>query len=69
MADEGFRGQAVRSLPRANKQYQADRICAAAGCTTKLSIYNKWDYCWQHEPVHTYIARGKRRSRKEMEAA
>jgi hypothetical protein len=69
MAEESFRGQAVRSLPRANKRYQADRSCAAPGCNTKLSIYNKWDYCWQHEPVHTYIARGKRRSRKEMEAA
>ena len=69
MAEESFRGQSVRSLPRANKRYQADRTCAAPGCRTKLSIYNKWDYCWQHEPVHTYVARGKRRSRKEMEAA
>ena len=69
MADEGFRGQSVRSLPRANKQYTAGRTCASPGCNTKLSIYNKWEYCWQHEPVHTYIARGKRRSRKEMEAA
>jgi hypothetical protein len=34
-----------------------------------LSIYNRWDLCWQHEPVHAYISRGKRRSRKEMEAA
>ena len=69
MAEESFRGQSVRSLPRANKRYQGDRVCAASGCATKLSIYNKWDFCWQHEPVHTYIARGKRRSRKEMEAA
>jgi hypothetical protein len=69
MADERYRGQAVRSLPRANRRYRADRICAAPGCTTKLSIYNKWEYCWQHEPVHTYVPRGKRRSRKEMEAA
>jgi hypothetical protein len=69
MAEERFRGQSVRSLPRPNKRYGSDRVCAAPGCTTKLSIYNKWDYCWQHEPVHAYIARGKRRSRKEMEAA
>jgi hypothetical protein len=32
---------------------------------TKLSVYNKWDYCWQHEPVHTYIPRGKRRSKRQ----
>jgi hypothetical protein len=69
MSEERFRGQSVRSLPKANKRYQADRICAEPGCATKLSIYNRWNFCWQHEPVHTYIARGKRRSRKEMEAA
>jgi hypothetical protein len=69
MSEERFQGQQARSLPRPNKRYGAGRVCAAPGCPTKLSIYNKWDYCWQHEPVHTYIARGKRRSRKEMEAA
>jgi len=27
-------------------------------------MYNKWNYCWQHEPVHAYIPRGKRKSKK-----
>jgi hypothetical protein len=26
-------------------------------------MYNKWEYCWQHEPVHAYIPRGKRKRR------
>ena len=69
MAEERFRGQSVRTLPRANSATRPIAVCAAPGCATKLSMYNKWDYCWQHEPVHTYIPRGKRRSRKEMEAA
>lgn len=64
-----YRGARVRDLPRANRTYSADRVCAAEGCATKLSIYNKWTFCWQHEPVHTYVSRGKRRSRKEMQAA
>jgi hypothetical protein len=64
MADERFRGAAVRTLPRANRTYAEGRVCAAPGCETKLSKYNKWSYCWQHEPVHAYIPRGKRRSRK-----
>ena len=68
-ADTRYRGARPRELPRANRTYDADRTCAADGCSTKLSIYNKWRYCWQHEPVHTYVARGKRRSRKEMQAA
>jgi len=70
MASESmYRGARVRELPRANRTYTSGRVCATEGCTTKLSIYNKWSYCWQHEPVHTYISRGKRRSRKEMQAA
>jgi hypothetical protein len=69
MSESAYRGARVRELPRANRTYSGDRVCAAEGCNTKLSIYNKWDFCWQHEPVHEYISRGKRRSRKEMEAA
>ena len=69
MSEPGYRGARIRELPRANRTYEAGRTCAAEGCQTKLSIYNRWEFCWQHEPVHTYISRGKRRSRKEMEAA
>jgi hypothetical protein len=69
MSEQGYRGARIRELPRANRTYEAGRTCAAEGCQTKLSIYNRWEFCWQHEPVHTYISRGKRRSRKEMEAA
>jgi hypothetical protein len=64
VAEERFRGASVRSLPRPNRQYGPGRVCADPGCATKLSVYNKWNYCWQHEPVHTYIPRGKRKSKK-----
>jgi hypothetical protein len=57
------------AAPSGQPYVPPERVCAAEGCSTKLSIYNRWDLCWQHEPVHTYISRGKRRSRKEMEAA
>ena len=69
MSEQGYRGARIRELPKANRTYPGGRVCAAAGCSTKLSIYNRWDFCWQHEPVHEYVPRGKRRSRKEMEAA
>ena len=69
MADSEYRGARIRELPRANRTYPGGRVCAAEGCTTKLSIYNKWDFCWQHEPVHTYISRGKRRSSKKWRQA
>jgi hypothetical protein len=65
MAEESnYRGSQVRELPKANRTFGGDRVCAAQGCSTKLSIYNKWDFCWQHEPVHEYVPRGKRK-RKE----
>ena len=60
-ASASFLGR-IRPIPAAAS-------ARAEGCNTKLSIYNKWEFCWQHEPVHTFISRGKRRSRKEMEAA
>jgi hypothetical protein len=64
LADEKLRGASVRTLPRPNRTYDSGRTCAEPGCETKLSMYNKWQFCWQHEPVHTYISRGKRKSKK-----
>jgi hypothetical protein len=64
MTDDRFKGAAVRTLPRPNRTYSTGRVCASPGCETKLSMYNKWQYCWQHEPIHAYIPRGKRRSKK-----
>ena len=60
MADDVYRGERVHKLPKPNRTYDGGRVCAAEGCETKLSIYNKWEFCWQHEPVHTFISRGKR---------
>jgi hypothetical protein len=66
MSEESvYRGGRVRVLPRANRTYGEGRVCATPGCTTKLSKYNRFDHCWQHEPVHEYVSRGKRKSRKE----
>lgn len=64
MADQTYRGARVRELAKPNRTYSGNRVCAAEGCATKLSVYNKWQYCWQHEPVHSYVPRGKRRTSK-----
>jgi hypothetical protein len=40
------------------------RRCAQEGCTTTLSIYNRAKFCWAHEPVHFYIARGRKKRRE-----
>jgi hypothetical protein len=62
MADEVYRGAPVRQLPKPNRTYDGGRVCAADGCETKLSIYNRWQFCWQHEPVHSYVSRGRRKA-------
>jgi len=64
VSEQGYKGAAIRSLPRPTKQYTTGRVCGREGCQTKLSVYNKWEFCWQHEPVHSYVSRGKRKSRK-----
>lgn len=69
MTDEAIRGARVHDLPKANRTYATGRVCAAEGCGTKLSVYNRWDFCWQHEPVHEYVSRGKRKRRRDREAA
>ena len=46
----GFRGMGVRPLSRPTPTNPPDRVCQEEGCDTRLSIYNAWKRCWQHEP-------------------
>ncbi len=47
---------------REPRTYDRGRVCAARGCSTVLSRYNRQTMCWQHEPVHDYLGpvRGRR---------
>jgi hypothetical protein len=54
----------VRGLPRRNRVFGAGRQCAEAGCITEISIYNKSTYCWAHEPLRYYVARGRKKRRE-----
>jgi hypothetical protein len=47
-------------LPDPSRQTSSGRICAHAGCQTKLSVYNMSDFCWQHAPLAFPNYRGKR---------
>jgi hypothetical protein len=64
MREEGLplRGATVRALPRANRVWSAGRVCAEPGCITRISIYNRSKYCWSHEPLHYYVARGRKKA-------
>ena len=56
-----LRGSRPRELPRPNRTYSSDRVCAAEGCVTRLSVYNRASYCWTHTPTRFPLARGERR--------
>ncbi len=60
-----LRGAPVRALPRRNRTWSEGRVCAEEGCTTTLSIYNRSKFCWAHEPLRYYIARGRKKRRAE----
>ena len=71
MRDDGLilRGMPVQQLPRRNRTWSTDRVCATEGCTTRISIYNKAKYCWAHAPVTYHIPRGRRKRATEPQAA
>ena len=47
-----LRGVLARPLQWPPPIYPPGRVCTAEGCKTRLSIYNKWVFCWLHEPLH-----------------
>jgi len=64
MREEGLplRGAPVRALPPRNRVWSSGRRCAEQGCITQISIYNRSRYCWAHEPLHYYVARGRKKA-------
>jgi len=50
------------------KTFKADRTCGQPGCTTRLSVYNPSQRCWQHEPTRTYRPKVGRKRREDSYA-
>lgn len=57
---DAIRGSRVLALPRANQRAAEGRVCAAEGCTTKLSTYNKREKCWAHADMKVPRLRGRK---------
>jgi hypothetical protein len=51
--------------PRRGRISAAGRVCSSHECGTVLSIYNRGDSCWQHQPVGPYVMRFGRPSRAD----
>lgn len=53
------RGAAIKGVTRPSKRFATDRVCAQKGCKTKLSQYNKAEFCHLHAPIRFPRVRGK----------
>lgn len=47
------------------RTYAGDRTCGHEGCSTMLSIYNRAERCWLHEPPKKFVANTGGRPRKD----
>jgi hypothetical protein len=57
---DAIRGSRPQGLPRASRRYAEGRVCAEAGCETKLSVYNRRDKCWAHAEMKVPRLRGRK---------
>ena len=58
MADT-LKGQQLRGGIRPSRAYEQGRVCEQRQCVTKLSIYNRREYCHAHAPVRFPRVRGR----------
>ena len=56
---ETLKGKPTKGITRASRRYSEGRVCAHPECDTKLSIYNKREYCHLHAPVKFPRVRGR----------
>ena len=53
------RGAAIKGVSRPSKRFSENRVCSKPGCETRLSQYNKAEYCHAHAPIRFPRVRGK----------
>lgn len=54
-----MKGEAIRGVTRPSKDFGEGRVCSYKGCSTKLSRYNRREFCYSHAPVKYPRVRGK----------
>ncbi|MFQ5947496.1 MAG: hypothetical protein ACE5KX_01370 [Acidimicrobiia bacterium] len=54
-----LKGNRIKGKLRAPKSFSEERICARKGCGTRLSRYNRRDYCYAHAPTRFPRLRGR----------
>jgi hypothetical protein len=53
------KGRRIVGSARPSRTVKAGRVCAEGGCDTKLSQYNRREFCYSHAPVRFPRVRGR----------
>ena len=56
---DGLKASLIKGGIRPSKSFEQGRVCNDESCETKLSIYNKRDFCFNHAPVKYPRVRGR----------
>jgi len=56
---EVVKGQTIKGVTRPSKDFGEGRVCAKRECDTKLSRYNRREFCYLHAPVKYPRVRGR----------
>lgn len=59
MAENVLKGRRSLSGTRAPRVYSDERTCAMSDCSTKLSKYNRREFCFAHAPTKFPRLRGR----------
>ena len=59
MNDTALKGRKFTGAARAPKTYSEGRTCATKGCDTRLSQYNRREWCYTHAPTKYPRLRGR----------
>jgi hypothetical protein len=60
MSERAVKGTPISGNDRPSRSFGKNRVCGESGCKTRLSIYNRGKYCYQHEPMAVPRTRGRK---------
>lgn len=60
MSERAVKGTPISGNDRPSRSFGKNRVCDEPGCKTRLSIYNRGKYCYQHEPMAVPRTRGRK---------
>jgi hypothetical protein len=54
-----MKGASIKGVTRPSKDFGEGRVCRSKDCVTKLSRYNRREFCFAHAPVKYPRVRGR----------